>query len=111
MLIWLLVLAAAAPVHDPRCDSVKTDDLLACADAQYRRADAELNAAWKSIRGRDHIVAAQRTWLAWRTKECEAENYASPDGHEYEIVRLSCLADLTEQRAKQLRENYKWLAD
>src|SRR5437763_13292004 len=109
MLLLFLALAAAAPAHDSRCDSPKTDDLLACGQAALDRANVALNAQWRRMPHDRDLVRAQRAWIAWRDSECEAENYAK-GGHEEEIVRRACLADLTEQRVKQLRANFKWLA-
>ena len=108
MLALLLALAAAAPVHDARCSSTKTDDLLACGQGALDRAEAALNKQWRRMPHPAELVRAQKAWLVWRDAECEAENYAT-GGHEEQIVRLACLADLTDQRAKQLRANYKWM--
>jgi uncharacterized protein YecT (DUF1311 family) len=108
MYILLFVLAAAAPVDDPRCASSKTDDLLACAQAALDRADAALNEQWRRMPHSAALQRAQKAWLAWRDAECEAENYAT-GGNEQEAARLSCLADLTDQRAKQLSANYEWM--
>ncbi len=121
-----LLLVAQAP-HDPRCDSVVTVDLIACAKAEYDRADAALNAQWKSAlaqtKGSDagsgedraangglsygqSLLAAQRAWLAYRDAECALQVYGNAGGHELPIYRLGCLTELTEQRTKQLHDDF-----
>jgi uncharacterized protein YecT (DUF1311 family) len=103
MLLWFLA-AAAAPAQDYRCDSIKTDDLMACAEAKWERADGALNRQWKSMTHSPELVKAQRAWLSYRDAECEVENPASPQGREYPIHKLLCWARMTDERAKQLRE-------
>jgi len=103
MLIWFLA-AAAAPAPDYRCDSIKTDDLMACAKAKWERADTALNIQWKSMEHSPELVKAQRAWLTFRDAECELENPASPQGREYPIHKLLCWAKMTDERVIRLRE-------
>jgi len=103
-----LVLAAFVAAPDPRCNSERTDELTACAADKFGDADAALNAEWKKLDHSEELVRAQKAWLTFRDAECEAANPASPQGREYQIHRLLCLANLTEQRTKQLHEHYGW---
>ena len=121
------LLLAAAPAHDPRCDSIKTDDLVACAQADFQRADAALNAQYRSalatIKGwqssgaddaaanggisyGQSLLVAQRAWLAYRDAECRFQIYGNAGGHELPIYRFGCLAELTRQRTKQLQADF-----
>ena len=104
MLLWFLATAAAAQAQDYRCDSIKTDDLMACAEAKWETADTALNAQWKSMEHSPELVKAQRAWVAYRDAECEVENPASPQGREYPIHKLLCWARMTDERVKQLHE-------
>jgi uncharacterized protein YecT (DUF1311 family) len=106
MPLILLILAAATGAHDSRCDSGLTDDLLGCAKTAYYKADATLNRYWKSVPHSPQQVKAQRAWLAWRDAECGAENYAA-GGRLEDFVRLTCLADMTEQRVDQLQQRFQ----
>ena len=122
MILALFLMAAAA---DPRCSSVKTDDLIACAAAEHRRADVALNAAYqqalRELRSQDadtaggraangglsysqSLIASERAWIAYRDAQCRVENYGSWDGRELPIYQLGCLTASTEARTKELKE-------
>ena len=123
-----LLLAAAGPAtHDKRCDSVVTPDLIACAQADYDRADTALNAQWqaslakvrqwaasgaddpKSNGGLSYtqsLLTAPRAWLAYRYSECKFQIYGNAGGHELPIYRLGCLSALTKQRTQQLKDDF-----
>jgi uncharacterized protein YecT (DUF1311 family) len=121
-----LLFAAASAPHDPRCDSVTTPDLVACAQADEARADSALNVAWKTAlaeakgwesgidaAGRaangnvtysQALLASQRAWLSYRDAQCKLEIYANAGGHELPIYRLGCLSELTKARTTQLQD-------
>jgi len=105
----LILAAGAAAAHDPRCDSTNFYDLLGCANDAYEKADLELNAQWEKMPHDQPLVDAQRAWIVWRDQECVARN-AAIGGWEEPIWKYACLADLTEQRTRQLKESYRWLA-
>ena len=126
--VFGLLLAAGTPAtHDKRCDSVTTPDLIACAQADYDRADAGLNAQWRAslakvkqweasgendpkanggISYTQSLLTAQRAWLAYRDAECKFQIYGNAGGHELPIYRLSCLSALTKQRMRQLKTDF-----
>ena len=104
----LMLLAGELPSRETLCASAQFDDLLKCAVAEHEDADRELNKAWKLLRHTDDLVDAQRKWLAWRDSECTSQN-AARGGREEPIWHHACMADLTERRTKQLRQDYKWL--
>jgi uncharacterized protein YecT (DUF1311 family) len=122
-----LLLAAAPASHDKRCDSVVTPDLIACAQADYDRTDAALNAQWKASLAKvkqweasgandpasngglsytQSLLTAQRAWLAYRDAECKFQIYGNAGGHELPIYRLSCLSALTRQRTIKLKADF-----
>ena len=122
-----LLLGAVVAPHDKRCDSVTTPDLIACAQTDYDRADAALNAQWQAslvkvkqwqATGADDpkvngglsytqsLLAAQRAWLAYRDSECKFQIYGNAGGHELPIYRLGCLSALTKQRTQQLKDDF-----
>lgn len=125
-LVGLLLVAGNAAPHDPRCDSVKTADLIDCAQSDADRADAALNAAWKvalaKARGWEAnigaearadnkgvtysqaLLASQRAWLGYRDAQCSLEIYANAGGRELPLFRLGCLSGLTRARTKQLQD-------
>lgn len=105
--MWVLFSLAVAAVQDPRCSSIKTDDLVACAEAKFERADRALNAEWRKLPHSNGMVLAQRAWVTFRDAECVAANPAEPQGREYLINKILCEATLTEQRTEQLRKTYR----
>ncbi len=126
MILLGLVLAAAATGHDPRCDSVQTSDLIACANAELAAADAELNAQWKRTQAKvaadqkgmdatikagnggltytQTLLASERAWLAYRDAQCRLSTYANFGGRELPIYRAGCRAKLTKQRVQELKD-------
>jgi uncharacterized protein YecT (DUF1311 family) len=126
MMLLALVLAAAPPSRDPRCDSDQTNDLIVCAGADLAAADAALNAEWKKAwakavaqdRNMDaatragnggvtfsqSLLAAQRAWLAYREAQCRFVTYRNFGGRELRIYQAGCRAYLTRQRLQALKE-------
>jgi len=102
MMILLLALAAGSSAPYT-CTQTKTNDLIECAITKYKKADAALNARWKSMDHSADVLRAQRAWIAYRDAECEAQNSASPDGRLYPLFKYLCLAELTDQRTQQLQ--------
>ena len=103
MMILLLALAAVSSAPYT-CTQTTTNDLVGCAFGKFKKADAALNAQWKSMERPAKVLRAQRAWLAYRDAECEAQNFASPDGSLYPVFKYLCLAELTDQRVKQLNQ-------
>jgi uncharacterized protein YecT (DUF1311 family) len=109
LLIMASALSVGAASADPRCASTQTNDLLACAYNEYQNADEELNAHWDKMPHGEALVQAQRAWIAWRDLECVAEN-AAIGGREEQIWHYACLAELTAERTRQLKDQYRWMA-
>ncbi|HVG31305.1 MAG TPA: lysozyme inhibitor LprI family protein [Pyrinomonadaceae bacterium] len=106
----------AAQEADP-CPEAHTQlDMNQCADAQYRKADAELNRAYQQLvrasGGSDaKLKAAQLAWLKFRDAECDYEASAYEGGSMMPMVYSFCLRDATAARARQLRDALKELQD
>jgi uncharacterized protein YecT (DUF1311 family) len=100
-------------------------DMNFCADIDFQRADAELNAAWReaiaSARSSDREIdrrsdqrppqeaklrEAQRAWLIFRDAQCTVEGYEEARGGSMEpMVFSGCRARLTRERIAQLRSS------
>jgi uncharacterized protein YecT (DUF1311 family) len=72
------------------CDGAKTQAAMnQCADQDFESADTALNAAYRQIIGRlraqakerQLLVAAQRSWLAYRDAECSFAASGVQGGH------------------------------
>jgi uncharacterized protein YecT (DUF1311 family) len=129
--LWAGMLCALLACPAPRADAQKKKktqggdpcpeahtqlDMNQCADAQYRKADAELNRAYQQLArasgGPDaKLKAAQLAWLKFRDAECDYEASQYEGGSIMPMVYSFCLRDVTAARTKQLRDALKELQD
>ncbi len=83
-----------------------TDQITGCAAKGQAEADARLNAAYRDLLRyldpdeRKQLVAAQRSWLAFRDADCAF--FGGGGGSLAPANRLSCEAGLTNARAVEL---------
>ncbi|TBU86514.1 hypothetical protein DNK34_23405 [Pseudomonas dryadis] len=77
-----------------------------CARQAYEAADKQLNAVYREVTGRladevaakQKLVAAQRSWIAFRDAECDFASSALDEGSARMMVDLGCLETLTRKR-------------
>jgi len=118
-LLLSLGLAMFVPAaHAAASDCANASDqagMTACAAAQYKQADAALNAAYKQASARlkddkdqhQRLVAAQRAWIAFRDAECAFKTGLAEGGSAYPMLLAQCQAALTEQRTAALQAHMK----
>ncbi|MCJ2035778.1 lysozyme inhibitor LprI family protein [Methylobacterium sp. J-068] len=100
------VQAGAAP-----CPGSTQMALNACAAADLKRADDAMNAAYGTLmerigpKAREGLRAAQKAWLPFRDQSCALEALGSEGGSIRPMILAGCLAHLTDDRTKTLR-NY-----
>ncbi len=100
-------------------------DMNDTARFEYTKADAAMNAQWKTtyaaMKARDTkntsrgggfgyaaaTLASQRTWLAFRDRQCTIVAGQYNGGTMAPMVRAQCLTRLTKERTIQLR-NLNW---
>ena len=80
-----------------------------CAGDAYQRADAALNAQWKTVleafgEDRKRLLEAQRAWLKYRDAHCEVAASDSVGGSIWLLMNSGCLASLTRRRTQELKE-------
>jgi uncharacterized protein YecT (DUF1311 family) len=115
------------PLNHNCADPQTQTDMNACAGIDFRRADADLNAAYRDAiamaqrRDRDRsagerdsdarpgyeavLRAAQRAWLTYRDQHCTWVGYNDARGGTMEPMSYSsCLAGVTRERIAELRE-------
>jgi uncharacterized protein YecT (DUF1311 family) len=128
-MIFALLLATAlqasldARARDAHCRDPQTQaDMNFCAEIDFERADAALNAAWReaiaAARTADREIdrsdqrpteeakmrEAQRAWLIFRDAQCTVEGYDEARGGSMEpMIYSGCQARLTRERTAQLR--------
>lgn len=119
VLLALTALPAAAQEADCT-DPMTQSDMNQCAHADWQAQDAELNRAYKAALallqdwdaglpeaergGAEALREAQRAWITFRDRACEAEGYAMKGGSAEPLLVYGCMARLTEDRAGQLRD-------
>ena len=52
----------------------------------------------------DSLDAAQKSWIAYRKKECDSKSSAAFGGSHEDLYLMNCLVSMTEDRTKALRE-------
>jgi uncharacterized protein YecT (DUF1311 family) len=88
-----------------------------CAARANQLTDFELNNAFKALRSMleaDHqklLDAAQKSWIAWRDRECDFETSAvqgfDRTGSIYSTVWAACRESLTAERTKKIRSHLR----
>lgn len=76
------------------------NDAYRAASALLREWDEDLSPAEKS--GEQALKEAQRAWITFRDKACEAEGYAMRGGSAEPLLVYGCMRQVTIQRAQQL---------
>jgi uncharacterized protein YecT (DUF1311 family) len=119
----LLVDAPVSSGEQPDVDCGNATTQLAmniCAGRDFEKADAELNAQYKTTRdllrqrdaagtpetrgAEEALVKAQRAWVAYRDAECSSRGFQARGGSMEPLVLSACRTDLTQKRTAELKE-------
>jgi uncharacterized protein YecT (DUF1311 family) len=123
----LLVAAAATAQPQLDCNNPITQaDINVCASRDAKAADAamvtEYQIATVILGNMDReidrkydkrpsfsaaLLSSQRAWLAFRKAQCEVEGYAARGGSIENMIVDECIAAVSEQRTKQIRDMLK----
>ncbi len=124
MLGVVLLFATSASAEDGGAcaDAETTVQMRACLDKVYERADAELNAVWKSVMAavaaaddlsakdrkawKDELLQAQRGWIAFKEHDCDAVGFEWWGASGAPGAILSCLIAHTTARTTNLKDRY-----
>lgn len=118
-LVVFACLALPAAAQEVDCANAMAQvDLNACAYADWEAADAGLNAAYQQAMalledwdanlpedeqgGAKTLREAQRAWITFRDKACEAEGYAMKGGSAEPLLVYGCMRVLTLERTGHL---------
>ncbi len=111
ILVYLVAAASFCEVRADDCASSPTQtEMDLCEDAAQKRADAELNKAYREIieRLKDNeetkqlLIASQRLWLRFRDAECAFMASGVEGGSIYPTIVQSCRTTMTADRIKGL---------
>jgi uncharacterized protein YecT (DUF1311 family) len=108
-------LGLAVPASAEDCPDQSQNGLNRCAEDAYKKADEALNAAYKQAMQRlkddqdtaKLLIAAQKSWIAFRDAECTFANAANAGGSIYPMVYAGCLSRLTKARTAALERYLK----
>jgi uncharacterized protein YecT (DUF1311 family) len=94
----------------PNCNNPQTQsEMNICASIAYQNADRKLNQVYRqllpklSAARKQKLITAQQAWIKFRDSSCEFERSAYEGGSMAPMIYGFCLADVTEQRTKDLR--------
>ncbi|MCA2506058.1 MAG: lysozyme inhibitor LprI family protein [Microcystis sp. M54BS1] len=94
----------------PNCNNPQTQsEMNICASIAYQNADRKLNQVYRqllpklSAARKQKLIAAQQAWIKFRDSSCEFERSAYEGGSLAPMIYGFCLANVTEQRTKDLR--------
>jgi uncharacterized protein YecT (DUF1311 family) len=113
-------LGQPAAAQDTSCaNALSQQELNQCAYADWEAADAELNAVYKVAiamleqwdadlpvnekGGAKALREAQRAWITFRDKTCEAEGYAMKGGSAEPLLVYGCMRVVTKERTAHLK--------
>ena len=126
-LIVALAMIAAQPDDAIDCNNaMNQQDMNFCAEQEFERADAELNALWRRViaeerandaeYNREYVATgappvnaeqalreAQRAWIAFRDAQCTYEGYENFGGSLQPLTEATCRTRMTRERIAQLQ--------
>ncbi len=92
------------------CNNAQTTvEMRVCAGRSYEVADKKLNQVYRQLKPKlgtsqqKKLVNAQVAWIQFRDKSCKFESSFAEGGTLEPVLELGCLADVTEQRVKDLQ--------
>ena len=93
----------------PNCKNPgNTLEIKICVGRDYEEADKKLNQVYRQLKPKldasqqKRLVTAQRAWIKFRDTSCTFEGAFAEGGTLQPVLETGCLADVTEQRVKDL---------
>lgn len=128
LLFVLTALPATTGAQQPDCKNPQTQtEMNICAGIDYKAADVELNRQYKKtiasmkatdanlpveLKGAEKALReAQRAWITFRDKTCEAFGFNARGGSMESMLVGQCLADITRKRTDELSDLARGLAN
>ncbi len=117
-LLFLFAPVAMAQAGQHSCEQAESQfEMTQCAGREYKQADAELNKVYQQVLrqeesgGQARLKAAQLAWLKFRDTQCAYEAGDYIGGTMRPMVEAFCLAAVTNDRTRQLKEILKAKAE
>jgi uncharacterized protein YecT (DUF1311 family) len=125
-IISLAVLAAPAFAQEAEVDcanAMTQTEMNICAGRDYRAADEDLNLAYQNAMAvakewdlglseelccaSEALREAQRAWIPYRDKVCEATGFLVRGGSMEPMIVARCLENITRRRTEDIRAVYE----
>nr|WP_249203630.1 lysozyme inhibitor LprI family protein [Burkholderia ambifaria] len=103
------MLISSAAFSKAACNGQTNAELTDCAQTNYEAADKILNRSYNDFLGKStapekqNLIAAQRAWVTYKEKYCNAAFDATTPGAEASIDKWTCLTSVTEARTNEIR--------
>ncbi len=123
--LWFVTLLVPVPALANCNNPQSQSEMNICAHEAYKAADRELNEVYvramaemkeidryleADLKGASQTLrSAQRAWIVFRDKACEAYGYQARGGSMESMLVGGCLERLTKERTTHLRELAKGL--
>jgi uncharacterized protein YecT (DUF1311 family) len=115
----ILALLAAPAGAEPDCTSPVTSEINECARIRFEAADKALNVEYQQVLeslarstvdptqtqykdARRMLIHAQRAWVVFRKKDCDAVFEYWRDGTIRTSMYFECMTNRTEQRTREI---------
>ena len=88
-------------------------EMNATANAQYKKADAELNKVYKKLMAildkseKPILIQAEKDWVKFRDSHCKFEASQYEGGSIKPLIYSTCLEELTRKRTAQIKASIK----
>jgi len=106
-------LAQAQKQSEPCANAQTQADMTICWGNQYKTADAKLNQVYRQFTAKlddaekTQLKTAQTAWLKYRDANCEFVGDQYKGGTMRPMIAAICLADVTDNRTKELTAQMK----
>ena len=112
-LLTFFIFATGAAAR-AQCEEAKTTlQINECFAKELKKADARLNRVYRLIQEKLSpedaalLQKAQRTWVACRDAQCEAERALLDGGTAGPATLMSCKLELTRKRVAEIKTTYQ----
>ncbi|CQI87732.1 Uncharacterized protein conserved in bacteria [Yersinia rohdei] len=109
ILLSLLILPISQTFAVDCKNALTQKEMNQCANADYKKADTELNRIYKEILAKTSadikplLKSAQLTWIKFRDADCRFQSSATEGGSVHPMIISACLTHKTEERISQLK--------
>ena len=94
-------------------NAISTEEIISCEELEFKNATRDLSELQKELdnvlnpKQQKALEVAHVAWLAYRKAHCASAALPYDPGSMAAIVSITCAADLTKQRVKELRDSFR----